>query len=382
MVLAFAHRIRPRSIHTVHRLQSGAVKRRHFEHYAPICPVCLGREGSPESPVQVADDAHEVDGDVIDGRLICSDTDCQVEFPILEGIPFLVPDPASFLAAQGEALLRRRDLPESLASLLGDALGPGSAYDTTRQHLSSYAWDHYADLDPEETAWTDVGSIQRLLEAGLALAGEPTATSTVDLGCGPGRSAFRLAARDPEALVLGVDLHVPMLRLGSEVLRAGRVRYPKRRVGLVYNERVFEAALPGSERVDLWACDATRLPLRPGSIGLATALNLLDCTADPLGFLGELERVLRPSAKAVIATPYDWSTGATGFGSWIGGHSQRDTLRRGDSATILKSLLNGDHASARAGLSMVAEEEAPWRVRLHDRSLMTYQAHVVAVERS
>jgi hypothetical protein len=50
-----------------------------------------------------------------------------------------------------------------------------------------------------------------------------------------------------------------MLRLASEVLRRGVVRYPRRRAGLVYDQREFPARFANIENVDFWACDATAL---------------------------------------------------------------------------------------------------------------------------
>src|SRR5438445_13898194 len=138
--------------------------------------------------------------------------------------------------------------------MVGDCCGPGSRFDQTRQHLSCYAWDHYADLDQKEPkAEPRPGSMLKTLEIGCALAASvlmdaPITPATfqgavLDAGCSVGRGTFALAQRTDD-LVLGVDLSLPMLRLAGEVLRNGRVRYPRRRVGLVHERREFTAVFP------------------------------------------------------------------------------------------------------------------------------------------
>ena len=173
-----------------------------------------------------------------------------------------------------------------------------------------------------------------------------------------------------------------MLRLASAVLRQGRVRYPRRRMGVVYDRREFPVHLAGGESVDFWGADATALPFREGTFAAIVALNVLDCVGSPYDLLAALPRLLAPGGKALLTCPYDWSPGATPVEAWIGGHSQRGPAR-GASEPALRALLTpGAHPAAIAGLRIVAEEEAvPWRVRLHDRSTVEYRVDLVVVER-
>ena len=336
--------------------------------------------------------AREQDGDVLEGLLHCSGPACQREYPVLEGIPFLLANGGAFVAENVLPLLARDDLSALLATHVGDCCGPGSLYDAVRQHVSTYAWDHYGDLDPAEEVPLDPGAprsgaTRGLLErafqaAGLAPDQPLPAGPVLDLGAGVGRTSFTLAGRTRD-LVVGADLHVSMLRLASRVLRRREVRYARRRVGLVYDERAFPAAFEGAERVDFWACDAAALPFRPGTFALAVSLNLLDCMHAPLAHLRELARVLAPGAAALLASPYDWSSSATPFNHWLGGHSQRGG-HQGDSAAILRALLTpGGHPQSIAGLELEAEvERVPWQARTHERAAMRYEAHVVVARRS
>ena len=355
------------------------MKRAHFEALAPVCAVCRG--AGLEAPLRVGRVVREEGADVLEGILQCSNGGCQREYPILDGIPILVPALRAYVAQNIFPILRRSDLSGTMESILGDCCGPGSAFDQTRQHLSTYAWGHYSDLDPLEAGNPPL-SLLGLLEQGLSLAGPPGAGPVLDAGCSVGRSTFELAARH-DGLVLGIDLSFSMLRVASHALRAGEIRYPRRRVGVVYDERAFPARFPRSEQVDFWACDAESLPFPARTFSLVNSLNLLDCLPSPREHLVALARVLAPGARAILCTPYDWSLAATPIEGWIGGHSQRGP-EAGSSSLALRALLTpGAHPASVEGLSLVAESEAlSWLVRLHERSAVQYASHLVVVERS
>lgn len=354
----------------------------HLASLAPLCPVCRAR--GVESPVALAEVYREEGEHVVEGALRCSDPGCLSEFPILDGIPLLLPNLRAYVAGSIDAISSRDDLSAGTLSLLGDCCGPGSFFDITRQHLSTYAWDHYADLDPEEVpadSQEGPGSVLRVLARGLNLIGDLPPGPLLDLGCATGRTTFALAEATG-CQVLGVDLGYPMLRLASTVLRRGQVRYPRRRVGLVYDRRDFPVRFAGSEQVDFWGCNATALPFREGSFAAIAALNVLDCVPSPYDLIAALPRLLAPGGKALLTCPYDWSPGATPVEAWIGGHSQRGPAQ-GASEPALRALLTpGAHPAAISGLRIVAEEASvPWRVRLHERSAVLYRVHLLVVER-
>jgi SAM-dependent methyltransferase len=173
-----------------------------------------------------------------------------------------------------------------------------------------------------------------------------------------------------------------MLRLASEALRRGLVRYPRRRVGVVYDAREVPVSFPSMESVDFWAIDAIDLPFSAGTFAAVIGLNVLDCVASPHDLLASLPRLLKPGGKAVLSTPYDWSPRATPIEAWLGGHSQRGESA-GASEPVLRALLTpGAHPAAVEGLRIVAEElDLPWRVRLHERSSVEYRVDLVVVER-
>ena len=358
------------------------MRRRHFAAFAPHCPRCAGA-GTGRHALRLADVRAEQGEEVLAGVLHCPA--CRQEYPIIDGIPLILPGLRALLAERGVELMLRDDLDPVLESLLGDAIGPGSWFDALRQTLSTYAWDGWADADPAEAPGGDMppGAVRRCLARLLALAGSPAgARRALDLGCGAGRTSFDLAAAAPDALVLGLDTNLALLRLAQGAARRREISYPRRRIGLVFDRRQFAVDPPGAERVDFWACDALALPFGPASADLVVALNLLDCVAEPASLLAGMAALLAPGGHLLLATPYDWSTRATPVETWIGGHSQRGPDGGAGEPFLRMLLTEGAHPNAVPGLALLGEDAAfPWHTRLHDRSAVRYASHLLALRR-
>ena len=357
------------------------MKLAHFEALQPVCPSCRAQR-QQLSPLALGRIERHSSDQILEGTLHCQAPECQLEYPIVDGIPLLIPDPRRYIAENVEYLLMRSDLGADMESLIGDCIGPGSLFDLTRQHLSSYCWDSYGDLDPAENLNGPVqpNGVSRCLQAGLERVAQRPQGPALDIGCSVGRSSFSLAA-DGEELVLGIDTNLAMLRVAQQVLQQRRLRYSRRRVGIVYDRREFDVDLPGMERVDFWACSALSLPFAPDQFGLAAGLQVLDSVSSPLALLNSLADTLRPGASAILATPYDWSVGATPVEAWIGGHSQRGPSA-GAAEPLLRDLLTpGAHPASVPGLVLRDEiERFPWHTRTHDRGTMLYDSHIVIAE--
>lgn len=357
------------------------MRRHHFESLKPVCPLCRG--SNPAGfPLEIAHVENEAKEHILEGVLHCTNQDCQREFPVIDGVPLLVGNVRQYVADNILSIYGRRDLSDFTESLLNDCCGPNSHFDAARQQVSGYTWDHYGNLDPDELPGEPrPGSILAALEAGRQLAKDVPAGPVLDVGCSVGRSTFDLAEKGSE-LVLGVDLNFPMVRLAAEILRGGKVRYARRRVGVVYERREFAAYFQNSQQVDFWVCDATALPFRPATFSLVMNLNLLDCVQSPRELLMSIAKVLKPGGKTVVACPYDWSPGATTVEAWLGGHSQRSPAG-GASEAVLRALLTpGAHPGSINLLKLTGEcDQVPWHVRLHERSTMSYKLHMVAAMR-
>lgn len=359
------------------------MKLRHFESLQPVCPACRASHGQCV-PLRIAQIGRVNEGphdtDIVEGGLICEESSCRCEYPIIDGIPILVSPVRTYVADNIMAITAREDFSEYTESVLGDCCGPSTSFDVLRQHVSSYAWDHYADLDGGSNGDSvyQPGAIVAALKDGLKHASPPVEGPIIDVGCSVGRTSFELAAASDQ-LVLGVDMHWAMLRCASHVLRRQSVRFAQREVGVVYRRREFPVSFPHADRVDFWACDAMSLPFSGGTFGLAVALNLLDCLSHPVRFLEDLGMVLAEHGQAILTTPFDWSPAATPIVGWLGGHSQR-SQHNGCSEAVLEELLH--HYGPDWGLQIRdTGESPPWQVRLHRRSLMTYRNYRLILQK-
>ena len=222
--------------------------------------------------------------------------------------------------------------------------------------------------------------MKHCLDEGLKLLGKPVRGPVIDLGCSVGRSSFELARHCDEP-VLGIDTNFSMLRLAQRVLQKKVVRYPKRRLGVVYDRREFEVEFDAASQVDFWACDAQALPFAAGSFGLVVGLQVLDSVTSPCGLLDSIGSMLPPGGSLILATPYDWSPQVTAIEAWIGGHSQRGP-NAGAAEPLLRSLLTpGAHPQSVKGLRLSNElMSVPWHTRIQDRSTMSYSVHLVTAE--
>lgn len=357
------------------------MRRAHFDAFAPVCPRCARAGEAARLTIAALRRASPDGEDILDAVLHCPRPHCRHEYPVIDGMPVIVPDLRRLLMDRGIELLLRSDLDPMLESLIGDAIGPDSWLDVHRQTLSTYGWDSYADLDPAEapagaSAGTP-GAAVRCLGRLARMAPPPVdVVRVIDAGCGAGRTAFALAQQHPAALVLGIDMHLGLLRL-ARAAASGRVCYPRRRSGLVYDRRSFPVALPGAGRVDFWACDALALPFAAAAADLVLSLNLFDAVTDPPALLQSLARVLRPGGRLLLGTPFDWSARATPVEAWVGGHSQRAD-DAGEPAARLRALLGGV-----VPLDFIAgEPDWPWHTRLHDRAMVQYSCDLLALGRA
>jgi SAM-dependent methyltransferase/uncharacterized protein YbaR (Trm112 family) len=356
-----------------------------FESLSPVCPHCRQALQQDHS-LKLTKTINENEHGLIEGILNCSNSACQLEYPVIDGIPIIVPNIRNYISENLAHITARSDLSGLIESILGDSVGAGTHFDATRQHLSTYAWDHYGDVssgafNTGRPGSSTPGSIVSLLNAALNLVEPGDQSPMIDLGCSVGRIAFELAEKF-EQPVLGVDINFSMLRLAQRIVRQETCSFPFRRLGLVYDQLTPETNFRNSRRVDFWACDALALPFPGETFGFATAFNVFDSVHSPYDLLVSIEKCLRPSGTSVLACPYDWSPGATPMESWIGGHSQRGELH-GAAEPFLRNLLTpGAHPMSIANLEWVAEIEGfEWNLRVHDRSRTVYNTHLVGLRK-
>lgn len=357
----------------------------HFEALRPICPRC--RAGLPHSArLTLASTARDKEGVIFEGTLTCTNTHCGITYPIIDGIPIIVPDLAKYLNDSLNAITVRQDLSELSEAILGEAAGPGAAFNNNRHYLGTYGWDHYGDFAPESREATAAqnwqpGSIVSCLHSGLELFRDGIEAPVLDVGCAAGRSTLELAARS-QGLVLGIDLNILALRLAQRVLHEGHVMYPLKQLGILYERREYPVHFAHSERVDFWACDGMALPFPPAVFRFANALNVLDQVSAPLQLLSSMSESLESGGKALIATPHDWATPIP-MKNWLGGRSPLGA-HNADGPAALRAVFGTEssHPALRQ-LRLVGEvEHHPWHVRVHNRRTAVYDTQILAYEKS
>lgn len=178
------------------------------------------------------------------------------------------------------------------------------------------------DLATDNALWRE--QVARLLEPGAA-----RPRRLLDLGCGPGGSAFVLADLLPTTSVVALDIAPKMV---ARARRHQRARW----------------AGQGS-RVALLVADAEHLPLADHSVDAVTGHSFLYLVPDPLAVLREARRVLAPGGGVAFMEP-----------------SQRGSLRR----------------AARLGLAHAGELlRRPWDAGRHAMSMLTWRLYGAAVGR-
>jgi ubiquinone/menaquinone biosynthesis C-methylase UbiE len=103
----------------------------------------------------------------------------------------------------------------------------------------------------------------------------------LDLGCGPGISAFGMLDRVPDIDVVGLDLSRMMLFLAE-----------------LWRKREHNG-----HRVEFVRADATQLPFADQSFDAVTGHSFLYLLPDAESVLREVKRVLRPGRRCVFLEP-------------------------------------------------------------------------------
>jgi uncharacterized protein YbaR (Trm112 family)/SAM-dependent methyltransferase len=297
------------------------------------------------------------DGDeVLEGVLRCGH--CGKRYPIVDGIPIMVPDPGAWLGRELVGLVDPELGPEVLELLA--APGPDDApMARLAELLSIYLDAHWGDraTPPPDgppargELWAKVGA--RSVRVAAA----------VELGCSVGRGLHELSRRAD--LTVGVDTNLAALRRARRIVAGAELRYARRAAGRHYTAaRIGAAAAPG--RVELVCADAQDPPLPPRRFNRVAALNVVDVVHDPVTILGVVEGLCSPGGEVILASPYAWQSGFVGEGHRIGAHDPgREVVRR------LEEW----------GLGLEEESNIEWVLRRDARSAATYVVHYLRLSK-
>ena len=325
------------------------------------------------SPVlnRVADAAPEP-VEVLEGVLRCDNAACQASYPIVDGIPILVSDPAQLLCNQPAGLLLSLR-PETLALLVQGA-SDDAPLQRVLEHLSIYLDAHWGDcaeprLSPPAGPWGGEALFSAL---DARFAASPPKGFVVELGCGVGRGLAML--RRKSALAVGIDLHLPALRAARRLLRGETLSFARRSLGRHYQAATLRPpAAGGLGQVALICADALDPPLPPESAEGVVALNLLDSVSHPGQLLSVLDGLCCDGGELFLASPYSWQSSVVHEGARLGEPT-------GDAAAVLRSqLISGAGLRARYELSW--QSDLPWELRRDARCLHRYLVDALAARK-
>lgn len=100
----------------------------------------------------------------------------------------------------------------------------------------------------------------------------------LDVGCGPGNIALKIARRLPQMRVTGVDFSLNMVLAG----------------------RAAAATQQLSSRVDFLAGDAKKLPFADRTFDFVLSNSVLHHLHDPMGMLNEMRRAVKPGGVVLL----------------------------------------------------------------------------------
>ncbi|MCB9778773.1 MAG: methyltransferase domain-containing protein [Alphaproteobacteria bacterium] len=294
-----------------------------------VCPVTGGRLSSGLSP---------------EGR----------QYPALDGIPVLVPDPDRFLARHGPGAW---DLAGGLPTARYEDL-PIDAPDAVTPHLPPRALGGRGGF----AKW--LGELgDRCPDAVCAAWGRDLAPHgrALDVGCGVGGMSRRMVTAN--RLTWAFDISPRAVLLTRDLLGGGitETQVPTHRGGL---QRVRVPFAPiDSRTLTLCIADASQPPFPENAFAWIHLGNVLDMADDKsAGILLAASAMLLPGGLLTVSTPYDTD--------------EPPVLDAVAPENELRETLGG------LGLSIIDEDEhVPWVIREYDRGFRVMFSHCVAARR-
>jgi SAM-dependent methyltransferase len=287
-------------------------------------------------------------------------TGCARAYPIVDGIPIVVPDLGAFLAREIVEVLEH-ELPASVSALLAEPGPDEAAYTRLIEHLSIYLDAHWGDRATPPAPF----GLEPLVSK---LAARPRVARAVELGCSVGRGLHALAGS--AELVVGIDVRIAPLRRARRLLAGESIEYARRVAGRHYVKASISG--PAATKVVLVCGDAADPPLAPGGFERVVALNLLDTMHNPAQLLAVVDGLCAPGGEVILSSPYAWQSGYVGESHRLGADDP--------AAEILRRFTGG--VDLEATYTIEESVDVPWTLRRDARSSVAYSTHYLRARKA
>lgn len=236
---------------------------------------------------------------------------------------------------------------------LANLLPTTTALPETDPQLGTYVTADYAELVWPRGLTPDPPAIDLLPEH------LPANARVVDLGCGTGGAAARLATHG--VFVLGLDTTPQRLRAAHDIRVRGETTTPiARAIGHAEPVTLTRPELVGGD-TDFLLADVVDPPLAPNSWDAVVLSNVYDVVRSPTHLLGQARALLRPGGVLFLSSPYQFTA--------------RTPHRPADPAADLRARLS-------PAFTPLAQANRLWVLRDNDRRYFAYLLDVVIARRS
>ncbi|ACL01934.1 Methyltransferase type 11 [Desulfatibacillum aliphaticivorans] len=270
-------------------------------HNDLACPECFSNKNLLDLIVK-----EEVDDDVMEGRLVC--TDCGAQFEISGGVAIL--------------------LPKKTRHILSETSGYNS-----QSMLSAYLWSHFSEFfnGPNATEAYTIWSSLFDGKNGYA----------VDIGCAVGRLSFDLSRT--HSRVIGLDTSLSFIKRARRIMKERSLHFDMILEGNITERQVCELNPDWNfDRVEFVVADALALPFHEDLFSTASSINILEKVPHPIQHLQDVNRVLKKKDSVfVFSDPFSWDASVSTPDLWLGGRNQGPFQGRGVD-NMERLLSNGD----------------------------------------